>query len=156
MIRSVVIAMLTLLPSLVGAEESQVGLSLQTPQLGDGQARALLKQYHNFALETFRGACADWLQCGASFDRVQANVDRIFDARADLMDPQASRVDLLREKLEWAKLLERQAVNIDQQPAIEYRVQVEFELKRAIGKPEAKTGLTLAPLFQQINSTATR
>lgn len=143
----------------------------------ESPATAVLKEYHNAALKEFRVAYGNWLQFREGFEPVRSNIDRIFDARADLTSSDQTTIKLLQEKREIAKTLEAQAAELAKHPPStreipavyfqyysgvqieatgEYRAEIEIELQRVQGKKEAKADLTLAPLFLQVNSTATR
>lgn len=174
---------MVLMTSLAAAEEANPywpaavrGLEERQPAPDESPVRAVVINFHNAAVQDFRVAYGNWLQLRGEFEPIQLNVDRIFDARADLAADDEAKVELLQAKLELARLLESQSAEMEKHPPLTrimprvyfddfvrcqieetaaYRAQVQIELKRALGEEE-KEDLALAPLFAEINATATR
>ncbi|PQO45042.1 hypothetical protein [Blastopirellula marina] len=153
-------------------------LQEQPPEPDESQVRSVIKDYHNAALKDLRVAYGNWLQLRGAFEPIQLNLDRIFDAQADLAADDAAKVELLQAKLELARLFEGQAAEMEKHPPLTrimprvyfddfvrcqieetaaYRSQIEVELKRAKGEQDdEKEGLVCAPLFAEVNATAQR
>jgi len=112
-------------------------------QPDDGELERLLKQRHNAAQDELRERYTFWLQGIGTLDQVYAAARRASEARLEVSDPPADRVDILREKVEFAKFVERQAEAIrkkrkraeapfaDEACARYFRLDAEIEFVRA-------------------------
>ena len=119
-------------------------------QPGDGDLARLLKQRHNAAQNELRERYNFWLQGIGTLDQVYAAARRATEARLEVMDSPQHRLTILREKVEFARFVERQVEAIrktrkraesraaDEACARYFRLDAEIELLRAGAEQTAK------------------
>jgi len=112
-------------------------------QPSDGQLARLFKQRHNAAQDELRERYTFWLQGYGTLDQVLAAARRACGARLEVIDPHVDRLAVLRERVDFAKVIERQAEAIrrnrkraeapfaDEACARYFRLDAEIELLRA-------------------------
>jgi hypothetical protein len=102
----------------------------------------LLKQRYNAAQSELRGRYIFWLQSVGTVDKVFETAARVIAARLEVESPAADRLALLKEKVEFARVVEKQADvsrknlrgaqrDIDLMCATYFRLDAEVELLRA-------------------------
>ncbi len=107
----------------------------------DDQSTKLMKERCNAALDELRDRYIDWLQGEGALEQVCENAERFVSSRMEDDSPAPDHIRLLKQKLEFAKVVEAQAATlrktnnstrnvIDEKFARYYRLDVEIELMR--------------------------
>lgn len=76
---------------------------------GDGKLARLLKERHNAARNELRERYAFWIQGKGTLDQLHSAARRAVQARLEVIDPPADRLAVLQERVEFARIVERQA-----------------------------------------------
>lgn len=108
----------------------------------DGALTKLQKERYNAGQQELRERYMSWLQRVGGLEQVYDAAGRVVSARIAVVDPPADRVTLLKEKVEFAKLVEKQAAALhakhrkaqnaaDAACAKYFRIDAEIELLRA-------------------------
>ncbi len=114
----------------------------------DDTLTKLLKERFNAVQQELRDRYIYWLQGHGSLDQVADAARRALTSRLEVKTPPADRLQLLKERAEWARVVEKQAEilrqkkgttqnAIDRSFAKSFRLDAEIELARA-AKPPAK------------------
>ncbi len=126
-------------------------------EASDSHIARLLKQRYNAAQGELRERYTFWLQGIGTLDQVYAAARRAGEARLEVIDPPTDRVAILREKVEFARTVERQAAAIrrnrkrseapfaDEACSRYFRLDAEIELLRAGVEQTAKRAAGPAP-----------
>jgi hypothetical protein len=75
----------------------------------DNHLARLVKERYNAAQDELRERYTFWLQGIGTLDQVYAAARRAGNARLEVIDPPTDRLTILQEKVEFAKVVERQA-----------------------------------------------
>ncbi|GIW91501.1 MAG: hypothetical protein KatS3mg109_2022 [Pirellulaceae bacterium] len=116
----------------------------------DDALTKLLKERYNAGQDELRSRYVYWLQDAQSLPQVYDAARRVVEARLEAGGPRSELVTVLKEKLAFAKFVEKQAVEVrnkyrrarheaDVKCATYFRAAAEIELLRVLGTSEAES-----------------